>query len=225
MSAVEERRGLPGLTYPEAALQRLAAELSTHYEGTFGQETIERYVLESYTALLRTSVVKAHLITRTDRFVKDRLTALAQAKGAIGRPVPEILFLCEQNAGRSQMAALLTAALSGGAVHVRSAGTAPAAYVHDDVNMAMNELMLDTRESFPKPLTDDVVQAADVVITMGCGDACPVYPGKRYEDWQLPDPSGLPLDEVRAIRDQIRVNVETLLAGLGITPVPLAERA
>lgn len=225
MSNLDERGGLPGLTYPEAALQRLATELSTQYEGTFGQETIERYVLESYTALLRTSVVKAHLITRTDRFAKDRLAALAQAKGAIGRHVPEILFVCEQNAGRSQLAALLTSALSGGAVHVRSAGTAPAAYIHDDVEVVMGELMLDASESFPKPLTDDVVQAADVVITMGCGDACPVYPGKRYEDWQLPDPAGHSLDEVRAIRDQIQENVENLLTGLGITPVPSEQRA
>jgi arsenate reductase len=210
------RRALPGLAYPEDYLKRLATELSERFAGIFGVETVERYVLESYTALLRTSTVKAHLASNTVRFVTDRLTALGQAKGAIDSPVPEVLFVCEQNAGRSQMAAVLTWALSDGAVHVRSAGSAPARELNPAVVSAMTELGLDLSESFPKPLTDDVVQAADVVVTMGCGDACPVYPGKRYQDWDLPDPAGRSMDEVRAIRNRITANVTEMLTRLGV---------
>ena len=216
MSDISARRGLPGLSYPEEYLRRLAEKLTEKFTGVFGQETVERYVLESYTALLRTSTVKAHLAGNTARFATDRLTALAQAKGAFERSVPEVLFVCEQNAGRSQMAAILTSALSDGAVHVRSAGSAPAKDLNLVVVAVMRELGLDLGEAFPKPLTDDVVQAADVVITMGCGDACPVYPGKRYQDWALDDPADLPIEDVRRVRDEIRFNVVTMLAQLGI---------
>jgi protein-tyrosine-phosphatase len=211
---LSERRGLPGLSYPEEYLRRLAAELATQFSGVFNAETVERYVLESYTALLRTSTVTAHLASRTTRFASDRLTALAQAKGSIESPVPEVLFVCEQNAGRSQMAAVLANHLSKGRVHVRSAGSAPSRELNPTVAAVMAELGLDLSEEFPKPLTDDVVQAADVVVTMGCGDACPVYPGKRYQDWDLTDPAGLPIEDVRRIRDQVKTNVEELLAEL-----------
>ena len=208
------RRGMPGLAYPEDYLKRLAAELTDKFAGIFGAETVERYVLESYTGLLRTSKVKAHLASQTTRFATDRLTALAQAKGAIESPVPEVLFVCEQNAGRSQMAAVLTNHLSGGRVHVRSAGSSPSDVVNPAVIAVMAELGLDLNEEFPKPLTDDVVQAADMVVTMGCGDACAIYPGKRYLDWELTDPAGLPIDEVRLVRDEIKLRVESLLADL-----------
>ncbi|TFC03340.1 arsenate reductase ArsC [Cryobacterium sp. MDB2-33-2] len=221
MTDVVGRRGLPGLSFPEEYLKRLADDLAKKFAGVFGVETVERYVLESYTALLRTSVVKAHLATNTIRFATDRLTALAQAKGALDRPVPEVLFICVQNAGRSQMAAALTTALSGGAVHVRSAGSAPAERLNPAVPEVMAELGIDLSEAFPKPLTDDVVQAADVVVTMGCGDACPIYPGKRYQDWALTDPADLPLDGVRAVRDEILAKVEDMLALLGVEPTVL----
>jgi arsenate reductase len=221
MTDFATRKAMPGLAYPEEYLRRLSTDLGTKFAGTFGAETVERYVLESYTGLLRTSTVKAHLAANTTRFATDRLTALAQAKGALETPVPEVLFVCEQNAGRSQMAAVLTNALSGGGVHVRSAGSAPAHQLNPAVVQAITELGLDMSEAFPKPLTDDVVQAADIVITMGCGDACPVYPGTRYRDWNLTDPADLSLEDVRVIRDQIRTNVEELLTGLGITPTAL----
>ncbi|NYF09073.1 protein-tyrosine-phosphatase [Leifsonia sp. AK011] len=208
------RRGMPGLAYPEDYLRRLADELAEKFAGIFSAETVERYVLESYTGLLRTSKVKAHLASQTIRFATDRLTALAQAKGAIESPVPEVLFVCEQNAGRSQMAAVLTKSLSEGRVHVRSAGSSPVAELNPAVVAVMAELGLDMAEEFPKPLTDDVVQAADVVVTMGCGDACAIYPGKRYLDWELTDPAGLSLDEVRVIRDDVKSRVEELLATL-----------
>lgn len=213
-----ERRGMPGLAYPEAYLKRLAAELSEKFAGIFSAETVERYVLESYTGLLRTSKIKAHLASQTTRFATDRLTALAQAKGAIERDEPEVLFVCEQNAGRSQMAAALTIHLSGGRVRARSAGSMPAHELNPAVVTVMAELGVDLRSEFPKPLTDDVVQAADVVVTMGCGDACPVYSGKRYQDWELEDPAELPLEDVRRVPDEITARVRELLGDLDVVP-------
>ncbi len=127
---------------------------------------------------------------------------------------PEVLFVCVHNAGRSQMAAGLVALRSGGRVHVRSAGSAPADRINPAVVEAMAEVGVDMAQEFPKPLTDEAVRAADVVITMGCGDACPVYPGKRYEDWELDDPAGLELDAVRRIRDEIDARVQRLVAEL-----------
>lgn len=130
--------------------------------------------------------------------------------------MPEILFVCVHNAGRSQMAAALTAALGGGRVTVRSAGSAPAEEVNPRVLEAMAELGLDLSQEFPKPLVDAAVRAADVVITMGCGDACPIYPGKRYLDWEVDDPAGQPLERVRLIREDIRRRVEVLLSEVGV---------
>jgi arsenate reductase (thioredoxin) len=133
-------------------------------------------------------------------------------RGAQPVTVPEILFVCVHNAGRSQMAAGLVKLRSRGRVHVRSAGSDPAEMLNPAVVAAMSEIGVDMSEEFPKPITDEVVQAADVVITMGCGDACPIYPGKRYEDWELDDPAGEDLDTVRRIRDEIDARVQTLLA-------------
>ena len=127
--------------------------------------------------------------------------------------------MCVHNAGRSQMAAVLTADLSGGRIKVRSAGSAPGNEINPQVVIAMEELGLDMSRQFPKPLTDDFVRAADVVISMGCGDACPVYPGKRYVDWELDDPAGESIETVRRIRDDIRGRVLQLLHNLGVEPV------
>jgi arsenate reductase len=211
---VEEQRGLPGLAFPEESLKRLATELAAEYEGIFSAQTVGRYVLESYAARLRTSTIKAHLITTTGRFVRERLTALAQTLDAAPKDVPEVLFVCVQNAGRSQMAMGLMNELSGGRVHVRSAGSMPASDISATVITAMDNIGIDITSEFPKPLTDDVVQAADVVITMGCGDACPVYPGKRYIDWNLPDPDGMSIEGVAEVRELLRVHVAQLLAEL-----------
>jgi arsenate reductase (thioredoxin) len=128
--------------------------------------------------------------------------------------LPEVLFVCVHNAGRSQMAAALLDHHAAGRVRVRSAGSAPADTINPAVVAAMTELGLDLTKEYPKPLTTDAVRAADVVITMGCGDACPVFPGKRYLDWQLEDPAGKTVDEVRRIRDEIDDRVRTLLAEL-----------
>jgi arsenate reductase len=128
--------------------------------------------------------------------------------------VPEVLFVCTHNAGRSQMAAALLDHQAAGRVRVTSAGSQPADQLNPAVVAAMAEIGLDISREFPKPLTSGKVQAADIVITMGCGDACPVYPGKRYLDWGLPDPAGLALDQVRPIRDEIERRVRGLLAEL-----------
>jgi len=127
---------------------------------------------------------------------------------------PEVLFVCVHNAGRSQMAAGLVKLRSHGRIRVRSAGSAPGDEINPAVVEAMTEIGVDMSEEFPKPLTDEAVRTADVVITMGCGDVCPIYPGKRYEDWELEDPDGKDLATVRRIRDQIEVRVGELIAEL-----------
>lgn len=207
----------PGLLAPEALLLRAADELAADFVGVFGKETIERTVFDSYTALRRTATVTAHLPSLAIRFAKDRLTALAQAEGSLVKAVPEVLFVCTHNAGRSQLALALMNHHAHGAVHVRSAGTAPAVSVDPAVLAALAEVGADAAGEFPKPLTDDVVRAADVVVTTGCGDACPVYPGKRYLDWNLDDPEGKSLTRVRAIRDDIDERVRALLVELGVS--------
>ena len=128
--------------------------------------------------------------------------------------MPEVLFVCVHNAGRSQMAAGLLHKIAGDSVTVRSAGSEPAEQLNPRVVEAMKEIGVDISAELPKPLTGNMVKAADVVITMGCGDACPIYPGKRYEDWELEDPAGKDLETVRRIRDDIEARVRTLVAEL-----------
>ena len=135
------------------------------------------------------------------------------------KETPEVLFVCVHNAGRSQMAAALMDHHARGRVHVRSAGSTPADEINPAVTEAMAEIGLDITKELPKPLTDEVVRDADAVVTMGCGDACPIYPGKRYLDWELPDPAGKSLDEIRPIRDEIDRRVQALLAELTVSPV------
>ena len=132
--------------------------------------------------------------------------------------VPEVLFMCTHNAGRSQMAAALLAQEGGDAVRVTSAGSEPASQVNPAVAAAMAEIGVDISREIPKPLVAGQAEAADIVISMGCGDACPVFPGQRYLVWELPDPAGLTVDQVRPIRDEIAARVQTLLAELGVRP-------
>lgn len=205
---------LTGLTDDTSILHRLSEELTEKFTGIFAAETVERYVFESYTALARTSKIHSFLAATTARFAADRLRALAQSKGAIAHDVPEVLFVCVHNAGRSQMAAALLNHHAQGAVHVRSAGSAPGAELEPAVVAAMTEFGIDLSQEFPKPLTDDVVRAADVVVTMGCGDSCPVYPGKRYLDWKIEDPAETDLAGARIIRDEIDILVRKLLSEL-----------
>ena len=202
------------LLMPQALLSRAAGNLAAKYAGVFSPQTVERYVFESYTDLRRTARIHNHLTALATRFAADRLTALAQSHGAVPKDVPEVLFICVHNAGRSQMAAGLLNHHGNGRVHVRSAGSAPTGEIDPRVLEAMAEAGVDLGDEYPKPLTDDVVAAADVVVSMGCGDACPVYPGKRYLDWAIEDPAGQPLDVVRSIRDDIDTRVRGLLADL-----------
>ena len=132
------------------------------------------------------------------------------------KTVPEVLFVCVHNAGRSQMAAALLDHYAQGRVHVRSAGSAPADQINPAVIAAMDEIGIDLSKEFPKPLTTEAVEASDIVVTMGCGDACPIFPGKRYLDWELEDPADKSVDEVRPIRDEIDRRVRGLLAELGV---------
>ena len=167
----------------------------SEFAGVFSRETIARYIAES-TDRLSESKINVFVPVLAHRFARERLLALAQAEGSIVKEQPEVLFVCVHNAGRSQMAAGLVKLRSDGRIHVRSAGSLPADQINPAVATAMQELGVDMSEAFPKPLTDEVVRAADVVITMGCGDACPIYPGKKYEDWELDDPAGQDVDSV-----------------------------
>ena len=209
------------------ALRKEAEPLIAEFAGTFNAETIMLLVSETYALLAARARVDVYLPLLTYRFARERLLAQARVRGASTNHMPEVLFVCVHNAGRSQMAAALTASLSSGSVHVRSAGSAPTGSINARVVEAMAEIGIDLSAEFPKPLTDDVVESSDVVITMGCGDACPVYPGKRYLDWAVDDPAGQPIEVVRRIRDDIAARVRTLLGELGVgepKPGPLTPR-
>jgi len=194
-------------------IRQMAERLVDEFAGTFSPETIERYISESVD-LLGESKINVFVPVLAHRFARERLRALGQAEGTITKEQPEVLFVCVQNAGRSQMAAGLVKLRSEGRIHVRTAGSAPAEEMNPTVVQALEELGVDMGEEFPKPLTDEVVRAADVVITMGCGDACPIYPGKRYEDWVLDDPAEQELETVRRIRDEIDERVQRLVDDL-----------
>jgi arsenate reductase (thioredoxin) len=218
----DRRHGSGGVNDPVAVLdpltrqhvEKAAEALRDEFEGIFSPETIARYIAESV-ELLGTPRVNDFVPLLAHRFARERLKALAQAENLVAKEQPEVLFVCVQNAGRSQMAAALLALRSSGRIHARSAGSAPADEINPLVGYAMGELGVDLADAFPKPLTDEVVRAADVVITMGCGDACPIYPGKRYEDWEFADPGEARfLDEVRAIRDEMDERITELTAEL-----------
>ncbi len=197
-------------------VEKASEALQDEFAGTFSRETIARFIAESVD-LLGESKINVFVPVLAHRFARERLKALGQADGLITKEQPEVLFVCVQNAGRSQMAAGLLTLRSGGLVGVRSAGSDPGEIVNPLAAEAMAELGVDLEDAFPKPLTDEVVRAADVVVTMGCGDACPIYPGKRYEDWDVGDPAeASSLDRVRSIRDDIDLRVQRLLSELGV---------
>ena len=194
-------------------VRQVAKALRDEFAGVFSEETIERYLADSIN-LLGERRINVFVPVLAHRFAGERLRALAQAEHLIATDEPEVLFVCVHNAGRSQMAAGLVKLRSEGRVHVRSAGSAPGEEINPAVVEAMGEVGVDMSEEFPKPLTDEVVRAADVVVTMGCGDACPIYPGKRYEDWELEDPAGKDIETVRRIREEIDARVQRLIAEL-----------
>ena len=192
-------------------LERIATDLATRFAGVFSRETVAEYVYGSYALLADRTRITRYLPSLTARFAADRLQALAQADGILDHGTPEILFVCVQNAGRSQLASAIVRSLVGDRVRVLTAGSAPARSINPTVIAALDEIGTPIGAEYPKPLTDEVVRAADYVITMGCGDACPVYPGRRYLDWDLPDPADLSMDGVRAVRDDIDARVRALL--------------
>ena len=209
--------GTTKLTTEQQYLVKQASErLKGDFAGVFAVETIERFMTESQDQLESRANVTTWLPILIERFARDRLRALAKVEGLSTDQRPTVLFLCVQNAGRSQMAAGWLRHLAADTIDVFSGGSEPAADVNQVAVEAMAEAGIDIRTEFPKPWTDEIVRAADVVITMGCGDACPVYPGKRYEDWELTDPAGQPLELVRQVRDDIQARVRALMSSLDI---------
>jgi protein-tyrosine-phosphatase len=196
------------------ALDNARTALTREFAGIFSPETVAGCLAESYADLAAAARIDTFLALFAERFARERLQASAKVEGKTATGTPEVLFVCVHNAGRSQMAAALLEHRAQDAVHVRSAGSDPSDRLNPAVVEAMSEPGLDISKEFPKPLTDEVVKAADVVITMGCGDACPLYPGKRYLDWELEDPAGKALATVRQIRDEIDQRVRALLAEL-----------
>jgi arsenate reductase (thioredoxin) len=208
------------VTTEQRLVLKLAADrLAKEFEGTFGGETIDLFLTTSYDQFAGRATVANFLPLMAERFARQRLRALARVESKITDGVPVVLFLCVHNAGRSQMALGWFNHLAGEKAIAWSGGSEPGNEVNPAAIAAMAEVGIDISEEFPKPWTDEIVRAADVVVTMGCGDACPLFPGKRYEDWLLSDPFGKSVEEVRPTRDEIGRRVGELLASLGVTPV------
>jgi protein-tyrosine-phosphatase len=207
----------------QLALRTAATRLQQQFEGVFGVETIERFLYSSYDQFAGRASVANFLPLLAERFALQRLNALARVEGRIGDGKPTVLFLCTHNAGRSQMALGFFAYLAGDAAVAWSGGSEPGTEINPAAIAAMSEVGIDITREFPKPWTEEIVQAADVVVTMGCGDACPIFPGKRYENWDLADPAGQTLEAVRPIRDEIKQRVRALLEDLRV-PVGTERR-
>ncbi|MCP9271473.1 arsenate reductase ArsC [Mycolicibacterium arenosum] len=198
------------------AIKTAAARLEKDFADMFGVETIELFLHSSYDQFASRASVPNFLPLLAERFARQRLRALAKVEGKSNDGKPTVLFLCTHNAGRSQMAMGFFTQLAGDTAVAWSGGSEPGMEVNPAAVAAMAEVGIDISHEYPKPWTDEVVQAADVVITMGCGDACPVFPGRRYEEWKLDDPAGMGLDAVRHIRDDIEERVRRLLQELGV---------
>jgi arsenate reductase len=198
------------------ALKTAAKALQHEFTGTFAPETIELFLQTSYDQFADRARFANFLPLMAERFARQRLTALARVEGRRHDGVPIVLFLCVHNAGRSQMALGWFNRLAGGRAVAWSGGSEPATEVNPSAVEVMREVGIDIATEFPKPWTDEIVRAADVVVTMGCGDACPIFPGKRYEDWELDDPAGRDVDAVRPVRDEIGRRVRELLTSLQV---------
>ncbi|MDN5762246.1 MAG: arsenate reductase ArsC [Microlunatus sp.] len=194
----------------------LVDDLTYRFDGIHDRTTVTAAVEQARVRLEATATIPDFLPVLVARFAREQLTAAAQADGRIATTMPELLFVCVHNAGRSQLAAALAQHLSNGKVHVRSAGSDPTGEINPLVVQVLAERGIALTDAYPKPLTNDVVRAADVIITMGCGDTCPVFPGRRYLDWKIPDPNGADLNTVRDIRDQIQAHITALLRDLNI---------
>jgi len=204
----------PALRDPSPVLERIARRLATRHGRAFSRETIAAYVEECAELLQHRSSSTRHLPVLVERFADQRLGALAKASGLGPKPVPQVLFICTENAGRSQLAAALLRHRAGDAIEVRTAGSDPGSEIAPIVRRLLAERGLSTDDEFPKPVTSEVVAAADVIVTLGCGDACAVLPGRRYVDWDLPDLSGLDIESARSVRDALDARIALLLAEL-----------
>jgi protein-tyrosine-phosphatase len=200
----------------QLALRTAAVNLGREFDGVYGPETIERFLHSSYEQFANRSSIPNFLPLLAERFARQRLQALAKVEGRRDDGRPVVLFLCTHNAGRSQMALGFFTHLAGDRAVAWSGGSEPGNEVNPAAIAAMAERGIDIAAEYPKPWTDEVVRAADVVITMGCGDACPIFPGTRYENWDLTDPAGLDVDDVRPIRDNLEHRVRALLNELKI---------
>ncbi|MFY1691875.1 arsenate reductase ArsC [Plantactinospora sp. WMMB782] len=200
----------------QLALRTAAVRLADEFAGVYGIETVERFLHTSYDQFALASTVPHFLPLLAERFARQRLHALARVEGLHqdGRPV--VLFLCVHNAGRSQMALGFFQHLAGDRAVAWSGGSEPGTEVNPAAVAAMAERGIDISTEYPKPWTAEVVRAADVVVTMGCGDACPIFPGTRYENWDLDDPAGGTTERVRPVRDEIERRVRHLLDQLGV---------
>ena len=206
----------------QVALRTAASRLADDFRGIYGTETIERFLHSSYDQLAERATITKFLPLMAERFGRQRLTALAKVEGLHDDGKPTVLFLCTHNAGRSQMALGFFQTLVGDQAVAWSGGSEPGHEVNRSAIEAMAERGIDISGEFPKPWTDETVRAADIVISMGCGDACPIFPGKRYESWDdLADPAGLTAADVRPIRDDIERRVRDLIHQLNIPSRPL----
>ncbi|MBB3037294.1 arsenate reductase ArsC [Hoyosella altamirensis] len=200
----------------QIALRTASTRLAEAFTGVFGPETIERFLHSSYDQFASTATVPNFIPLLAERFARQRLKALARVEGLHHDGKPTVLFLCTHNAGRSQMALGFFEQLAGENAVAWSGGSEPGNEINNAAIQAMAERGIDISGEYPKPWTDEIVQAADVVITMGCGDACPIFPGRRYEEWSLDDPAGRNIDAIRPIRDEIERRVRSLLDDLGV---------
>ena len=214
-----ERTALASLTVGEQLqIRQSAAALQRRWQGQMNVETIERFVAESLDIILPNARIRTWVPVLVERLTNDRLRALVRLESDRTDLNPSVLFLCVHNAGRSQMAAGWMRHLASGRVDVFSGGSEPADGLNQAAVSAMAEKGIDISGELPQPWADEIVRAADVIVTMGCGDACPVYPGKRYVDWELEDPAGRTVEEVRPIRDEIEKRVRALLGELIVVP-------
>jgi arsenate reductase (thioredoxin) len=216
---MKQSDGTPLSIDQQLAMRTAAANLREQFTGVFGVETIEAFLTSSYDQFADQASVAAFLPLLAERFARQRLQALARVEGRSGDGRPIVLFLCVHNAGRSQMAMGFFQHLAGDNAVAWSGGSEPGSEVNPSAVAAMAERGIDISAEFPKPWTEEIVRAADVVVTMGCGDACPVYPGKRYLDWELDDPAGKSVEGVRPVRDEIERRVRELLTSLRVPVV------
>jgi protein-tyrosine-phosphatase len=214
-------RPQPAALSPELRLllRESAERLQRRFAGQVNTETIERLLVDSYEQISRQARLPNWVPLVAERVARDRLRALIRLEAGPGQTTPAVLFLCVHNAGRSQMAAGWLRRLGGDRVDVFTGGSEPAEELNRGAAEAMAEVGIDISDELPKPWSDEIVRAADVVVTMGCGDACPLYPGKRYVDWELDDPAGRTVEQIRPIRDEIGRRVRALMAELGVRPV------